>query len=147
MGAFHQYDPGKVILSVGTLPSPISGYQEGTFIEVSRDANAFEKAVGADGEVTRIRNRNRAGSIKITLQQGSNANALLSALADTDELTGLGVIPLTLMDMSGAAPKSVAATPYAWIRKKPNMTFSGNKEEAREWIFDCGTLEHFIGGN
>ena len=82
MGApFHQIDPGKFILSLGTLPTPLSGFAKGTFLEFSRDANAYEKFVGADGEVTRVRNRNRAGSCKVTLQQGSSGNAMLSALA------------------------------------------------------------------
>ena len=147
MSAFHQYDPKKVLLSVGGTPSPISGYAEGTFIDASRDANAFEKSVGADGEVTRIRNRNRAGSIKITLQQGSNSNAMLSALAEADEQTGTGVVPITLMDMSGVFPQTCLAATYAWIRKKPDASFDGKTEKTREWIFDLAAMDFIIGGN
>ncbi len=147
MSAFHSYDPGKVILALGLVPSPITGYAKGTFIEVDRDANAFEKFVGSDGEVTRVRNRNRAGSIKITLQQGSQSNAMLSALAAADELTGDGITPLTVMDMSGVSPQSTAASTQAWVRKMPKMGFGGETEETREWILDVASMAMFVGGN
>ncbi len=147
MSNFHQYDPGKVILSIGLAPSPITGYQKGTFIKVSRDAQAFMKFVGSDGEVTRVRNRNRAGSLEITLQQGSQSNAILSAIALADETTGAGVFPIALMDMSGVAPQSTAAATQGWIRKVPDSTFGGETEEGRVWIIDLASMEHFLGGN
>ncbi len=147
MSNFHQYDPGKVILSIGLSPSPITGYQKGTFIKVARDAQAFMKFVGSDGEVTRVRNRNRAGSLEITLQQGSQSNATLSAIAKADELTGAGVFPITLMDMSGTDPKTTAAATQGWIRKMPDASFGGESEEGRVWIIDLASMEHFLGGN
>jgi hypothetical protein len=147
MSNFHQIDPGKFVISLGTVPSPISGYAKGSFIEVDRDANAFEKFVGSDGEVTRVRNRNRAGGIKITLQQGSQANALLSALAAADELNGTGVVPITFMDMSGQTPQTTAAATFAWVRKLPKGSFNGESEEHREWFLDLSSMEFFIGGN
>jgi hypothetical protein len=148
MSLFHQLDPAKFIVSVGTLPSPISGYAKGTFIEITRDEDTFKKFVGGDGEVTRVRNRNIAGMMKITLQQGSNSNAILSALATLDEQTGAGVVPITFMDMSGVAgAQSTAASAYGWIRKKPDMKFSGESEENREWIFDLARMDFLVGGN
>jgi hypothetical protein len=147
MSSFHQFDPGQCILSIGQTPTPISGYAKGTFIDIERDANAFEKFVGSDGEVTRIRNRNRSGMVKITLQQGSQTNALLSALAQLDEASGTGAVPLTFMDMSGQTPQSLAASTLAWVRKMPALTFAGDSEETREWILDCASMEIFVGGN
>lgn len=147
MSTFHQLDPAKFIVSLGLIPSPLSGYQKGTFIKVSRDAQAFMKFVGSDGEVTRVRNRNRAGTLELTLQQGSLSNAVLSALAEADEASGLGVTPMTFMDMSGQFPQSVAAATHAWIRKKPDMTFGGETEEPRLWVFDLASMDYFIGGN
>jgi hypothetical protein len=144
---FHQYDPGKIILAFGVSPTPISGYAKGTFIEVERDADAFMKVVGSDGEVTRVRNRNRAGSIKITLQQGSQSNVYLSEMAELDENLGTGVFPVTVMDMSGQTPQSTAASTQGWIRKKPKMGFGGETEETREWIIDLASMDMFIGGN
>lgn len=145
--ALHNFDPGKVILSLGGIPKPITGYQKGTFIEVARNEDAFKMFVGADGETTRVRNRNRSGMVKIVLQQGSESNADLSALAELDELTGGGVVPLTFMDMSGQVPQTTGASTQAWIRKKPAATFGGETEEGREWILDVADLDFFIGGN
>lgn len=147
MSLFHQYDPGKIIVSLGLVPAPITGYQKGTFLKVARDAQAFMKFTGSDGEVTRVRNRNRAGSMELTLQQGSQSNAVLSALAALDEASGTGVTPVTFMDMSGTLPQSVGAATYAWIRKMPDATFGGETEEGRVWIFDLASMDFFLGGN
>ena len=146
-GPIHQIDPGKYILAVGATPSPISGYAKGTMIEVSRDVNAWEKVVGGDGEVSRVHSRNRAGSIKITLLQGSASNAVLSALAALDEATGQGVVPIAFMDMSSQAPFTEASAPNGWIRKMADAKFGGEADEPREWIFDLDDVEYFLSGN
>jgi len=148
MSQLHQVDPGKMIFSVGTLGVPVTGYAKGTFLEFSRDVDAFVKSVGSDGEVTRVRNRNRAGSVKVTLQQGSQTNAAFSALAILDEQSGLGVVPCTFMDMSGLpGQETVAASTTGWIRKMPDTTMSGEGEEHRVWIFDLAVMPMFVGGN
>ena len=145
-------DPGKFILSVGapggSASSPIGGYAKDSMIEISRDANAFEKEVGGDGEVTRIRNRNTAGKIKIVLNVGSASNIFLSNLANIDEQSGGGVVPISFFDMSGLLPNnSMAAATYAWIMKKPDRKFMGSSGGTVEWTFDCASLEYFLGGN
>lgn len=146
MSVMHSYDPGQVILSLGVSPTPISGYAQGSFIEVDRDANAFTKYTGSDGEVTRVRSRNRSGSIKLILQQGSQSNAYLSALAELDENLGTGMVPVLLRDQSGS-PVTLASSPYAWIRKKAKSDFPGENTATREWIIDLGPMAYFVGGN
>jgi hypothetical protein len=148
----HSVDPGKFILSIGApggvANSPITGYGPDTMIEISRDAQAFEKEVGGDGEVTRIRNRNTAGKIKIILNVGSTSNVLLTNLANLDEVSGGGVIPISFFDMSGLLPNNtMAAATYAWIMKKPDRKFQGKAGGTVEWTFDCGSLEFFLGAN
>ena len=147
MSDFHNYDPGKVIFNFGLLPMPISGYAEGTFIKVRRKEDGWKSKGGADGETTRIQNRNRQGEIEIVLKQGSQSNAMLSVIANLDEQLGNQVAPASVMDMSGQDPKTAAATLHAWLRKIPDGTFAGQDEETRTWIFDTGSLDIFIGGN
>lgn len=147
MGVMHSYDPGQVILTLGVSPTPISGYAQGSFIEVDRDANAFTKYTGSDGEVTRVRSRNRSGSIKVILQQGSQSNDYLTSLAELDELSGEGMVPCTLTDMSGGPVKTLAASPYAWIRKKAKSDFPGENSAVREWVIDLGPMAYVVGGN
>ena len=104
--------------------------------------------MGADGEVTRVRNRNRAGSCKVTLQQGSSGNAMLSALALLDETSGLGVVPANFHDMSGLLPvNTTASSTYAWVRKLPDWKGSGDSESNLEWVLDFASMAYFIGGN
>ena len=58
MADFKNYDPGKIVVVFrGIL---ISGYAEGTFVNAERNEDSFEVSVGAGGDVTRVRKRNRA---------------------------------------------------------------------------------------
>lgn len=147
MSNFHQFDPGQVKLTLGVSPTPITGFAKGTFIEVERDEDAFKKFVGSDGEVTRVRNRNTAGMVKITLDQGSQSNAYLSGLADLDEASGSGVVPMSLVDYSGVSPVSAVSSPQAWCRKRPKMDFAGEADSPRVWIFDMASCIFEVGGN
>ena len=52
----YTYDPKAVILTVGGIP--ISGYSEGTFIDVTRNEPTWNLVVGADGLVTRGKTNN-----------------------------------------------------------------------------------------
>ena len=135
------YDASQVSVIVGTRR--LSGLAEGSFVTVSRDEQAFTKQVGADGEVTRAKTNNKAGSITITLQQASSGNDYLSTLAKTDEETSAGVVPVTVVDGSGT---TVAIAESGWIQKLPDTEFGRDAGE-REWVIDCADLEMLVGGN
>src|SRR3990172_6159999 len=113
--ALKKYDPKNVVVIVGAIIIN-SGFAPDTFVEVERDEDAFTKSVGADGEVTRTRNRNKTGQIRITLQQSSETNALLSALALIDESTGDGVVPCAVKDLGGL---TLHAAELGWVKKVP----------------------------
>lgn len=134
------YDPAQVVFTfAGNL---ITGFAEGSFVEVSRDEDAFTKHVGSDGEVARTRNRNRAGSVKVTLMQTSESNDLLSAQAALDEAAGTGVGSLQVKDLGGT---TLHDSPNAWIRKVANTTFA-KEAGTREWVIDCDNLSMTVGG-
>lgn len=139
--AVKTYDPGEVQVIVGTRR--LRGLDPDTFVETERDEQAFTKQVGADGEVTRSRTRNRAGQIRITLQQASEDNAYLQGIANQDENSGTGIVPVKVIDKSG---NYVALAPEAWIQKTPVKAF-GRDAGNRQWVFDCGTLDESGGGN
>lgn len=134
------YDPGSIVLSWGSILA--QGYAKGTFVKVARDEDAFSKDVGADGEVSRARNRNRAGSVTFTLMQASATNDAFSAQAQADELLGTGVAPLLIKDLFGT---TLLRAPNAWIRKKADVEF-GKEQGDREWILDCDQLLGNVGG-
>jgi hypothetical protein len=137
---FRNYDPGLVVMVFHNIT--VQGYAADTFINAERMEDGFEMVVGANGDVTRVRNRNRTGSVTATLLQASPTNDLLSAVADEDELFGTGVGPLLVKDLNGT---SLAQATEAWIRKVPAMPFAASAE-SREWIFDCAQLRLLVGG-
>ncbi len=134
------YDPFQLIVTWG--PNLISGFAEGTFLEVTRDEQAFLKKVGADGEVARARNKNRSGQIKITLLQTSQSNDVFAAAQNADEQTGLGIFPFLVKDFLGT---TVLAAGNAWVQKQADATF-GKEISDREWILDCDRLSGVVGG-
>jgi hypothetical protein len=135
------YDAGRVVITFG--PHVLTGYADGTFVKASRDEDTFKKRVGADGFGTRIRMRNKGGSVELTLEQTSPSNDFLAATLLSDELLGTGVMPLVVKDLGGT---TVAAAGEAWIRKPADI--EGAKEAGtRTWILDTCDLAIFPGGN
>lgn len=138
---FSNYDPARVIVTFRGIP--IRGYAEGTFVTVERDEDTFEKAVGAQGDVTRVRKRNKAGRATVTLQQSSPTNDELSAVALLDEQTGLGYGPLLVKDLNGT---TLASAAVAWLVRPANTSFS-DAAESREWMIDCAEVSLLTGGS
>lgn len=139
---FSQYDPLGVILTFG--PYVISGFMDGTFIEAQRDEAAFTKKVGATGGVARVKNRNRAGSIKFTLMVTSPSNAILSgihSLGEAETLTTADVMPCMVKSLSDLT--RLHAT-NAWIQKVANASY-GKDLPAREWTLDCEAIDMDLG--
>lgn len=134
------YDPALVVLALGEVI--FSGYADGSMIQAERAADSFTPHVGADGEVSRTRSRNRMGSVTVTLKQTSLTNDALSALLAADELLGTGIRPLTLRDMSGT---TLLAADRAWLRKPAASEF-GKDQADRQWVIDCATLSGHTGG-
>jgi hypothetical protein len=141
MASLLTYDPKSVILVVGGVP--ISGYADGTFVEVAREVDTFSKKTGADGYTTRIKSNNTSGTVTITLMQTSPSNDVLSGFAALDQLSNAGVVPVMVKDSSGT---SINVSAQGWIRKVPDQAF-GAEINTREWAIDCAELLVFVGGN
>ena len=135
-----QYDPGNVVLNINGID--ISGFAEGTFIEVDRYVDAWSMAVGSDGEVTRVKSQNVSGYFKFTLQQGSPSNDVVSALATQDEQSSNAVVPVLMTDKNG---NTIAKGAKSWVKKKAKSSFA-NTNENREWTLDTGNLDYTVGG-
>lgn len=138
------YDPQSVIVTFGT--QQINGFMENSMIEVERDEDSFTHKANCDGgEGTRTRNANRAGKIKLKLQQTSESNAYLSACLAADELApnGISILPLMIKDLSG---HSMAFAKAAWVMKYPKASYDKDVTE-REWTLQTGNLSIVEGGN
>lgn len=135
------YDPKQVLVTFG--PVILSGYAAGTFINIARNGDVFEKVRGADGSVDRVNKNANDFSVTLTLKQTSPANTELSALLAADILGNAGVLPLIVKDLGGA---TLFTAPQAWIAKDPDDGFSDTLE-SREWRFDTGIAAKLTGGN
>lgn len=131
---FTQYDPGRIVVSFAGIR--MVGLMDGTFVQVERNEDTFAMSTGAQGDVTRVRNRNRNGRVTVTLQQQSPVNTLLSVRQVLDEQFGTGFGPLQLVDLNGL---TVVEAPYAWIVKPANAEYA-MEAGGREWMFDCAEL-------
>lgn len=140
MSTLKSYDPALVLCSLGSIG--LSSFADGTFIEVSRNEDAFSELVGANGDVVRARNRNKSGTVVVTLLAGAPENDLLSALAEEDELAGTGVRPFLVKEANGT---TVCSGQNAYVRKVATAGF-GKESGTREWTIAVTDLEMFVGG-
>lgn len=137
---FKNYDPGRVVGNWKGIP--FLGFMDGTFLTAERNEDAFSMSVGAQGDVTRVRSRNRTGTVTLTLQASSPTNDLLTAQAVLDELSGLSYGPLQIEDLNG---NTLILAAVAWIKKAPSAEFATDAS-GREWVFECADLDMGIGG-
>lgn len=142
MQGIKTYDPKNVQIIMGGVP--ITGFADGTFIDVAMDEDQFTKTVGGDGEVSRAKSNNQCATVTVTLQQTSGSNDVLSGLYQADKLNNAGAVPLMIKEIGTG--KTLCFTQAAWVERLPNTTYSKDIEE-RAWTIATGQLEIFIGGN
>lgn len=137
----RNYSPAEVKMTFGT--AIVSGFADGTFIKAVRAGDAFEKKRGADGSIERINKHIFDFEVELVLKRTSPFNAVLSGMLADDQLTGLGILPLSIKDGSG---ESLFFAPQAWIKKDGDMEFSDSLGNIT-WKFDTGPATAFHGGN
>lgn len=137
-GFVNTYDPKKVIITFGGVP--ITGFADGTFVQIDPNAEMWIKKVGADGEVIRSQSNDNTHTVQITLQQSSASNDYLSTCMNADKLTGMGMLPLSITDLNGT---TLHFWPQAWIQTDPSYGFAKEVTD-RQWTLHTGQE---IGGN
>jgi hypothetical protein len=121
----------------------MSGFSDGTFLEVVRDEATWTKVVGADGYVTRGKTNNFSGTLTLTLKQSSPSNDVLSGFAAVDEVSNSGIVPILVKDLSG---NSTYFSGQGWVKQYANSTFAKDITD-REWTIDLAQLDLFVGSN
>jgi len=136
---FKNFDPGLVFFTFrGIL---VRGFASGSMITVARANDGFAMDVGSQGDVTRVRSRDKTGTITLRLQAASPTNDLLSALVLLDEQTGLGYGPASLTNLNET---TIVESPWSWIQKWPDIE-QASDASVREWVFGCAELSPFAG--
>lgn len=141
MATTTTFDPKSVVVTIGDFP--VSGYADGTFLEIVADTQQFTKVVGADGFTTRVKSNNYGGVMTLTLAQSSPSNDFLSEILTADRTLNAGIVPILIKDLLG---RTVIFSATGWIQQFPDIAF-GNEINNRAWTFDLSDIDMFIGGN
>ena len=143
MADVKTYNPAKFLCIIGGIP--MSGFADGTFVNVESVTDGITSQSGADGEIARAISADVRHRVTLTLQQTSASNDVLSNFHKADRLSGGGVLlPILLEDLTG---RTVFAVAQSWIVKSPARGF-GKDVGTREWLFETGepSISH-TGGN
>lgn len=140
--SLNLYSPTDVIVSIAGMHT-VTGYADGTFIRILKEAKPFEKQRAMNGEISRIYNDDDVFRVELTIMQSSGTNNILSMLYNVDIATRVGKFPLFIKDGRGQTTFLSATT---WIEQLPEVIFS-NGLETRTWIFGCTDATIMIGGN
>lgn len=137
------FDPSKVIFSINDYI--VSGFADGTFIEVVPSAPNFRLVPGIRGKATRVRTRDRSGVVNIRLMQTSSDNEVLSKIAEEDDLNQTGLLFVTLRDTGGQTGIQFTG---AFLEGPPGIAYSSQETLLREWrIHYQNYARYYVGGN
>ncbi len=109
----RNYDPENYMLVYGGRT--ITGLAAGTPITAGKEANRWETYVGAQGEVSRSRNRDPLGHITVTVKRTSPDLTYLIRKANSDD-----VDPVHLIDRN--TNEITAGGSEAWVEKLPDLS-------------------------
>lgn len=137
-GAVRDVDPDKQFCAVGVFK--IDGFADGEGVIVDQEGNRYDDVVGIDGEVTRIKKKDKRATITIRLHEGSPANLILSKICKLDE-AGLGVGPF----LAKGAGSSVYSGAKCWISKEPRAVPVSDGVQVKEWTLRVAKLVRLDG--
>ncbi len=125
------YDPQQVVVSLDD--TPIIGFADGDAIVVEKNEDFSSETVGIKGEVSRAINRDRTGTLTITLQHNSPSVAQIEAMAHAEYPP---VVKVSVADPSSV--ESFAST-QAWLKTDASHAF-GDEVGTREYTFFLTTV-------
>jgi hypothetical protein len=141
------YSPESVVVVISNskMQHTISGFTDGTFLELTRVVPHATLYTGADATNARVTRRVRNFDITLTLHQASESNDVLSQLLLLDEESRNldDIFAITIKDTSG---RTVASSPSAFIGTPPDQSF-GVEISDRAWVLHAVGMDIFIGGN
>lgn len=135
----------QVVISVGDIVHTISGYMDGTFVNISREVPLAELYVGADNSGARTLRTNRSATITLSLHQSSSSNDVLTQLYLNDQgaKDNTWLFQMLIKDNAG---RSIYQANQSFIGVLPDSAFS-TTIEMRDWVIQSRDLEQKLGGN
>lgn len=135
------YDPASINFQF--MGTTITGYMDGTFINVATEGDTFEKHRGADGSIDRVNRNSFSYRVTLTLKRTAPSNVILQGYRYADSQSNRGAGSLDINDSFGT---SLFHADTAWIAKEPDQPNSDSMD-GRVWEFDTGIALTTPGGN
>lgn len=142
---FKAWNINDLSISLNAIPLDGGGYAEDEVLSIEWAEDWFTKYVGADGEVTRVRTNNFAGTCTLKYAQTSDANDRLTAILNADLLlpNGAGAGVFQARDTQG---RLVVLSTRSWIMGPPPVKL-GKTVQVFEWKIDMASVHgSFFGG-
>lgn len=141
------YSPEDLIITISNefFSHSITGYADGTFVNVTRLVPPSTLYTGSDNTNARVVRANKGSTITITLHQASESNDILSQALIMDESTRDGTWCFNILVKDGTG-RSLYFSPQAFIATNPEASF-GAEIGTRAWDIQCVSLSNFAGGN
>lgn len=136
------YSPEDVEVYIASL-FRITGFIQGSFIDISRQSKTFTTKEYPDGTVVRGYNSGDLYNVKLTLASSSDSNKILTRLHLVDKATLLGKFPLFIKDYSG---ESIFFGASCWIDGMAQPSFSTEVSNI-EWNIMAPNATCHVGGN
>ena len=131
MGRTKTYDSKKINIAFGS--HVVTGYAEGTFLNIERSGDGVTKKTGADGEIVRSLDPDTSAKLTVTVTQLSPTVGWAQQQYDKDNDTGDGTFPVLVKDMKGGL---IFAAEDGWVVNPPNREFG---REAGEYEIEIDT--------
>ena len=135
------FDPKLVTVLIAGVP--ITGFADGELVTVEKNEDEWGYHVGADGEVTRVRQRQPMYTVTVRLAGSSLSNAILDAFRRLDLQTSYSPVSVSIIDALGG--QSFFAR-EAWCAKDPGWS-PGRDLGEPEWVYHCADGEMVHRGN
>ncbi len=141
MSQTHTFDAAQHLFSFSGILIA-NGFGPDSFLKITRASDTFSYTSGASGEGAYSKSNDKSGTVELTLLASSQANDQLAAVAELDELSGVGTAPLFIKEANGTMR---AHAQNARIMKQPDIE-RGKEIGTTTWVFHCADLEMLSGG-
>ncbi len=143
MALIATFSPEDIVFVINDYQ--ITDFASGSFIEVNKNKPFFRPEKGIRGKHTRVRNRDRSGTVVIRLMQTSNQNDILNKIAYEDDLNQTGLLFVTIRDVGGNTGLQLG---NAYLEGPPNLSFQGDTTSPREWVIHYEFFARYdVGGS
>lgn len=120
------YDASEVVLLLGGW-APY-GFATDTKITIAKTGDVITPYSGTDGDVSLALQRNKLGTLTMSIQNTSGANEVLAAYHQQMYLTREVAFPVYLVD-----PRGYGLFTVGWIQSQPDITI-GAEVQAADWV-------------